>query len=102
MNVDNIIVLEQASDDITEGKRFYNINGINVSDYFFDSILADIESLKLYAGIHSKHVGLYRMLTKRFPFAIYYDIAETTVVVIAVLDSRRKPAWIRKKLPQPL
>jgi hypothetical protein len=67
---------------------------------FFDSILADIESLKLYAGIHSRYFGLYRMLSKRLPFAIYYDIVETTVVVIAVVDSRRKPTWIRKKLTQ--
>lgn len=102
MNIDNVIILEQAFDDMTAGKIFYDANGINVGDYFFDSLLADIESLKLYAGIHGKHFGLYRMLAKRFPFAIYYDITETTVVVIAVLDSRRKPAWIRKKLTQPL
>ncbi len=63
MNFDNIIILEQASDDITEGKRFYNVNGINVGDYFFDSILADIESLKLYAGIHSRYSGLYRKIS---------------------------------------
>ncbi len=65
---------------------------------FFDSIVSDIESLSLYAGIHSKRFGLYRMLSKRFPFAIYYDVIETTAVVIAVLDARSNPAWIRRKL----
>lgn len=98
MKIDNVVVLEQAGWDIEEGRQFYNTNGINVGDYFFDSIISDIESLYLYAGIHSKHFGLYRMLSKRFPFAIYYDVMETTAVVIAILDARRNPAWIRKRL----
>lgn len=65
MKIYDVIVLEQASWDIEAGKQFYESNG-NVGDYFFDSIITDIESLKLYAGIHSKHLGLYRMLAKRF------------------------------------
>jgi len=38
------------------------------------------------------------MLSKRFPFAIYYKVAKDQAVVYAVLDCRRNPAWIRKKL----
>jgi len=98
MKVEDIIILEQAANDIEQAKQFYNINGINIGDYFFDCIISDIESLKIYAGIHSKHFGLYRMLSKRFPYGIYYDIFETTVVIIAVLDLRKNPDGIRNKL----
>lgn len=28
----------------------------------------------IYAGVHSKLFGCYRMLAKRFPYAIYYQI----------------------------
>ncbi len=100
MKIEDIIILEQAANDIEQAKQFYNINGINIGDYFFDCIISDIESLKIYAGIHSKHFGLYRMLSKRFPYGIYYDIFETTVVIIAVLDLRKNPGWIRNKLTQ--
>jgi hypothetical protein len=100
MNVDNIIILEQADNDIEHAKQFYNLSGINIGNYFFYCIMSDIESLALYAGIHNKHFGLYRMLSKRFPYAIYYDIAETTILVIAVLDLRSNPAWIHNKLTQ--
>jgi hypothetical protein len=100
MNIDNIIILEQADYDIEYAKQFYNLSGINVGDYFFDCIMSDIESLAIYAGIHNKHFGLYRMLSKRFPYAIYYDIAETTILVIAVLDLRSNPTSIRNKLTQ--
>ncbi|MFZ2448900.1 MAG: hypothetical protein WAW36_00070 [Methylovulum miyakonense] len=56
--------------DLQQGKDFYEANQEGIGDYFFDSVIADIESLRLYAGIHSKQFGLYRMLAKRFPFAI--------------------------------
>jgi hypothetical protein len=35
---------------------------------------ADIESLRIHAGIHSKHLGQYRLLSRRFPFAVYYQL----------------------------
>jgi hypothetical protein len=38
------------------------------------------------------------MLAKRFPFAIYYDVSEAAIIVIAVLDLRRNPTWLRKQL----
>jgi hypothetical protein len=64
-----------------------------------DSLFSDIDSLILNAGVHPVYFGGYhRMLSKRFPFAIYYKVAKGQTVVYAVLDCRRNPAWIRKKL----
>ena len=42
--------------------------------------------------------GFYRVLSNRFPFAIYYDLTETAVEVYAVLDLRKDPFWIRAEL----
>jgi hypothetical protein len=47
---------------------------------------------------HGQAQQYQRMLSKRFPFAIYYKAAKDQAVVYAVLDCRRNPAWIRKKL----
>jgi hypothetical protein len=91
-------ILDDAAQDLVDGKRFYDSREAGVGSYFFDCLLTDIESLHLYGGIHRIHFGFYRMLSKRFPFAIYYDVAETTARVAAVLDMRRNPAWIRKEL----
>jgi len=60
-------------------------------------LIADIESLNLYTGIHGKQFGLYRMLAKPFPYAIYYDITDEFIIVTAVLDLRRNPPWIRQQ-----
>jgi len=68
------------------------------SDYFLDSLFSDIDSLQLYAGIHSVYFGYYRLLSRRFPFAIYYRVVNDVARVHAVLDCRRDPAAIEDRL----
>ena len=98
MKVRKLTVLKEVSEDLEEGRLFYDRKEPGIGDYFFDSLISDLESLKLYAGIHSKRFGYHRMLSKRFPFAIYYEVEEDTAIVVAVLDMRRDPAWIHGKL----
>lgn len=98
MIVKDVIVLKEVADDLNDGKAFYDQREPGVGDYFWDSLLADIESLVLYAGIHGKEHGFYRMLAKRFPYAIYYDIVDELAYVAAVLPMRRNPSWIKRKV----
>ena len=93
-----IEILAEAEQDLLDGFRFYERQSEGVGNYFVDSILTDIESLHLYAGIHVLQFGYHRMLAKRFPFAIYYRAEKQVVRVYAVLDCRRDPAWIRDRL----
>jgi hypothetical protein len=37
-------------------------------------------------------------LSKRFPFCIYYTLSEGMLVVVAVIDARRDPLWIPRRL----
>lgn len=98
MKVRDIVVLEDAADDMVTGKLFYDKQEYGVGDYFWESILSDLESLKLYAGIHQRHFGLFRMLSRRFPYSIYYEVIETLAYVIAVLPMRRDPTWIKDQI----
>jgi len=94
-----IRILDSAEEDLKDGYLFYESQERGVGEYFLDSISSDIESLRLYAGIHSVHFGKYhRLLSKRFPFAIYYRTEENEVKIYGVLDCRRDPAWIRKRM----
>ena len=94
-----IKILKSANQDLVDGYYFYEKQAEGLGGYFLDSLFSDIDSLKIYAGIHTIHFDKYqRLLSKRFPFAIYYHIEKDTVFVHAVLDCRRNPAWIREKL----
>ncbi len=93
-----VVVLEDAGADIESGRHFYETREPGVGDYFVESILSDLSSLVLYAGIHPVHFGFHRVLSKRFPFGIYYEVEGETAFVYAILDMRRDPLWIRGEL----
>ena len=94
-----IKLLSSAMEDLYEGRLFYEKQGEGLGEYFFDSLFSDIDSLTLYGGIHPQFFGYHRMLSKRFPYAIYYRVEEESVVVVwRVLDLRRNPRKIRESL----
>jgi hypothetical protein len=94
-----IEILDQAELDLAEGFQFYEEQEANLGAYFLTSLFSDLESLNFYAGIHAKPYNRYhRLLSKRFPFAIFYTVSEEVVFIHAVLDCRRSPAWMRKRL----
>lgn len=92
-----IKILDEAEQDLLDGFRFYEAQDIGLGDYFLDSIFSDIDSLQLYGGIHAQQFGYHRLLSKRFPFAIYYRVARKTVRIHAVLDCRRNPVRIEER-----
>ena len=95
----NIQIRPSALEDLATGRHFYDTQELGVGDYFFDSVFSDIDSLTLYAGIHPIVLGFHRMLTHRFPYAIYYELSDgNSVVVWRVLDLRQDPRSIRKDL----
>jgi hypothetical protein len=93
-------ILKEAEVDILEGFNFYELQQSGLGKYFIDSIFSDIDFIKISAGAHPVENGHHKILSKRFPFAIYYTLnkSKKTVKVNAVIDCRRNPAWIRKKL----
>jgi len=97
-----IEILGAARQDLLDGYRFYERRAEAVGAYFVDTLISDIDSLIVTAGVHPTHFGgYYRLLSKRFPFAVYYRLENETARVYAVLDCRRSPAWIRNRLTQP-
>jgi len=91
-------VLDEAEQDLVDGYRFYESQVAGLDDYFLDSLFSDIDSLQFHAGVHSLHFGYNRLLSKRFPFAVYYRIENAVIRVYAVVDCRRDPSWIRDRL----
>jgi len=93
-----VSISSDAEADIREGYWFYEEQNDGLGDYFRDCIIADIDSLAFYGGIHEMSYAYHRKLASRFPFAIYYKVDGEAVTVVAVLDTRRDPSWTRKRL----
>ena len=93
-----IWILDEAKQDLINGFLFYEKQAKGLGSYFLDTLYSDIDSLQIYAGIHSLHFNYYRMLSRRFPYAIYYQREGEAVRVIAILDCRREPLKTKNKL----
>ncbi|MEO8494301.1 MAG: type II toxin-antitoxin system RelE/ParE family toxin [Planctomycetota bacterium] len=93
-----IRILPEAERDLEIGADFYESQRERLGKYFNDCLLTDIDSLLLYAGIHERYFGLHCCKSKRFPFAIYYDVEDAVIEVYAVLDCRQEPSKIESRL----
>ena len=93
-----IVILPSAREDLAAGFAFYEKQEAGLGSYFLESLFFDIDSLRLYAGIHRNVFGFHRLLSKRFPYATYYAVEMEGVRVRAVLDCRCDPARLRGRL----
>lgn len=93
-----IVILPSARDDLAVGFDFYEQSQEGLGEYFLETLFSDIESLGLYSGIHARHFGFFRLLSKRFPYGVYYDCVGRSIRVWAILDCRRNPDALRKYL----
>lgn len=64
-----VVVLAEAAEDLEEARKFYDARAAGVGDYCVTSLLADIESLAWYHGIHWRQHGCFRMLPTGSPLA---------------------------------
>ena len=94
----NLRILSSARNDLADGRGFYEQQGEGLGMYFLDGLFSDIDSLVLYAGIHRKIFGFHRLLSKKFPYGIYYQLDGQNLIVYRVLDLRQNPHKIHKAL----
>lgn len=94
-----IIISEEAVEDIEDACQFYEKQEAGVGDYFAACIRADIDGLRISAGIHRiVYRDYHQLLSRVFPFGIFYTFSASTVTIWAVVDLRRHPEWIRQRL----
>ena len=96
----NIIhISDEAVDDLNQAHSFYEKQELGLGAYFLSQISADIDGLKITGGIHRKtYKNIHRVLSKKFPYSIFYLYSNSHVLVIAITDNRRNPQWIKQHL----
>ena len=94
-----VVILDPALLDLLEGYWFYETQAPGVGARFLQKMQAEIDSLYDTAGIHRRVRGPYHwIISPKFSHAIYYHVDGDTAYVDAVIDCRRSPDWIRKRL----
>jgi plasmid stabilization system protein ParE len=94
-----IRILAAARGDLLAGYHFYERQAAGLGRYFLDTLYSDIESLLINAGIHAVYGdGYHRLLSRRFPWSVYYRIEGDEIRIHAVFDNRRHPDRVQKRL----
>ena len=92
-------ISDDALADLNDGHGFYEAQEPGLGVYFTSCLRSDIEGLKVSAGIHPVgYRDYHRILSRVFPFGIFYTMEDEVAVVWAVVDLRRDPEWIRDHL----
>jgi len=95
----DVQISEDALEDLNNGYLFYEAQESGLGDYFAACLRADIEGLRVSAGIHRVvHGDYHRLLSRVFPYGVFYTVEQECAVVWAVVDLRRSPEWIRQRL----
>jgi hypothetical protein len=96
----NVELRPEASDDLVSAAQFFNDKSEGWGDHFLNSIESDLIDLRQEGGIHALYFGLPCKFSKIFPFAIYYRVEGSKIMVYAVLSCRMKPATHRSVLKE--
>ncbi len=95
----NLRFLPAVEDDAMVAYEWYERKSRGLGEEFLRMFYACSTDLarnpKLFAKAHSK---FRRRLLRRFPYAIYYQIIDTNVVIFGVFHCARDPRTIKRKL----
>ena len=58
-----IVILPSAREDLAQGFAFFEDQQAGLGAYFLESLFSDIDSLKIYAGVHRRVFGYQRLLS---------------------------------------
>lgn len=93
-------VRSTAKEDILQAARFYDEQEGGLGDRVTDFLEGQIMKLEATVGLHPCRRGFYQaVVAGTFPYyVIYYSLELDGVYVRAVIDHRRDPKTIRRRL----
>lgn len=98
MTAYTVSVTPEAESDIGGAILWYRERSPLAADALRAEIFAAIEDLSVNANIWPIHDGgVHRRLLKRYPYTVYYEIADCSVVILAVAHQRRFPDFWRDR-----
>jgi plasmid stabilization system protein ParE len=88
----SLVVQPEAEADLAEAKAWYERQGKGLANEFRVGIEEAFERILRMPELHAEiYKGIRRSRLRRFPYAIFYRLEETRVVVLAVMHNRRDP-----------
>jgi len=91
--------LAEVKTDLTEAKKYYFKKGGNpLSEDFKAEINSEIDYIRKFPEHYQvQYQNLRRALVTKFPYAIFYQISENTLIIFAVLHTSQEYKKVHKR-----
>jgi len=88
----SVTIRPEAEADLAEAFAWYEERRVGLGDRFLLSVEAALSTIKRYPeSFPVVHRQVRRALLRRFPYGVFYTVADTTIVVLAVFHCGRDP-----------
>ena len=98
--VERVVVLPDAARDIDEAVAWYKARDPRLGDEFLrrvdDCLVAVRRTPDAFSGVGK---GYRRAVLRRFPYGVFYEFANDSIVVYAVVHCAQDPVRWRSRLP---
>jgi toxin ParE1/3/4 len=93
-----LVIRPEAEADALEAYRWYGEQLPGLGDDFLTEIDRALENIRTNPEAHRKlHREFRRVLTRRFPYAVFYAVRGDRIVVFAMLHTARDPRLWKKR-----
>jgi plasmid stabilization system protein ParE len=93
-----LILRPEAKVDLAEAKAWYDKRQKGLAGEFRLCIEEAMDRIRRMPELHAEmDDGVRRCLVRRFPFAIFYKLEKTRIIVIAVMHTSRDPSRWRDR-----
>ena len=88
----HLLLRPDAEAELLQAKDWYEKSRLGLGEEFEEAVASTLERIAETPQVFPKVHGEIRCaILRRFPYAIYFRILETKIVIIAVFHSRRDP-----------
>jgi plasmid stabilization system protein ParE len=95
-----LVVAPEAELDIAEAYVWYEHRRTGLGEEFLTSVDACVEGIRRQPEMYPRvHENYRRSLIRRFPYAVFYEYAQSTATIYAVFHASRDPEKWRQRLP---
>jgi plasmid stabilization system protein ParE len=95
-----LIIAPEAAEDLEDAYAWYERQRVGLGEDFLSRADACIQSTLRSPEMHrAVHENYRRALVRRFPYAVFYEYVNDTVIVYCVFHTSRDPEKWRQRLP---
>jgi plasmid stabilization system protein ParE len=96
----DLLLAPEAETDVAEAYEWYEVRRRGLGEEFLSCVDAALSGILRDPDLHAiAFSNCRRVLVRRFPYAVFYEVADGLVTVYGVLHTARDSAKWRNRFP---